>query len=140
VLRFVPPLEKGAFPFGGFALLEWSGLTFSLNTVVNTGIACGLLPGWPTLLLALRLIIIAALFFWLFRRPTQSVLPLWLIAAGAIGNVVDMIQYGYVIDFLHFRFFGWSFPIFNLADSLITIGAILLFFWPKPHPAPSLGK
>ncbi len=132
-LQWVPPLQIGSFPFGGIGIFEFLGVSFSLNMVVNTGIACGLFPGFPTLLLGLRVCIIAALFAFLFIRPSKSSAPLWLIAAGALGNVIDMIHYGHVIDFLHFRFFGWSFPIFNLADSMITIGAFLLFLWPKPR-------
>lgn len=134
-LRGIPALQGVEYPFGGIKVFDFSGLSFSLNTVVNTGIACGLFPQFPTLLLVLRLCIIAGLFFYLILRPVRFSLPLWLIAAGALGNVVDMISYGYVVDFLHFRFWGWSFPIFNLADSLITIGAALLFLWPKSRAA-----
>lgn len=135
VLKWVPFLQSGVYPFGGVAIFDFSAISFSLNKVVNTGIACGLFQGFPALLLGLRLCIIAGLFAFLFLRPLKSPLPLWLIAAGALGNVVDMIFYGWVVDFLHFRFFGWSFPIFNLADSLITVGAALLLFWPKKASA-----
>lgn len=130
-LEWVPSLRNGNYPFGGIAIFDLPGISFSLNTVVNTGIACGLFPQFPSLLLALRLCIITGLFAYLLFRPVKSAWPLWLISVGALGNVIDMIIYGYVVDFLHFRFFDWSFPIFNLADCLITIGAVLLFLWPK---------
>ena len=49
-----------------------------------------------------------------------------LIICGGIGNLIDRVLYGYVIDYLSFTFFGYSFAVFNLADSLIVIGVILL--------------
>ena len=51
---------------------------------------------------------------------------LGLIAVGALGNIVDYSLYGHVIDFFHFTFWGYSFPVFNWADSYITVG---LFFF-----------
>ena len=51
---------------------------------------------------------------------------LTLILGGAIGNAVDRLIHGYVVDFLQFHWGGWAFPSFNVADSAITLGAILL--------------
>ncbi len=134
-LHWVPPLRGFSYPFGGIALFDLPGLSFSLNTVVNTGMAWGLFPEFSKLLLSLRLCIVAALIAFLVMRPARATFALWMIAAGALGNIIDMFWYGCVIDFLHFRFFGWSFPIFNLADSLITVGAAMLFLWPKSRAA-----
>jgi len=53
-------------------------------------------------------------------------LALTLILGGAIGNAVDRLIHGYVVDFLQFHWSGWAFPSFNVADSAITLGAILL--------------
>jgi signal peptidase II len=53
-------------------------------------------------------------------------LALTLILGGAIGNAVDRLIHGYVVDFLQFHWGGWAFPSFNVADSAITLGAILL--------------
>jgi len=53
-------------------------------------------------------------------------LALALILGGAIGNVIDRIVLGHVVDFLDFHFAGWHWPAFNLADSAITVGALLL--------------
>ena len=54
-------------------------------------------------------------------------LPLVLILSGAFGNLIDRVNLGYVIDFVHFYYKSWSWPAFNIADSAIFIGAGLLF-------------
>ena len=134
VLHWVPPLQSAAFPFGGIGILEnFCGISFSLNTVFNTGAAWGVFPGHFWILLSLRLGVVAALLIYLifYRRFQATHWPMWLIATGAAANIVDMFSYGHVIDFLHFRFFEWSFPIFNIADSCITIGVVLLLLWPN---------
>ncbi len=127
-LEMVPPLAPygRGYPFGGIGMFDCSGITFSLNTVVNTGAACGLFPGYPGLLFGVRLAIIAGLIAYLCfeRRSQKSLWPLWVVVTGALGNVVDYCLYGHVIDFLHFTFWGKSFPIFNFADSYITLGVI----------------
>ena len=72
----------------------------------------------------------AAVFIvWLLRAHAGQRLfsfALTLILGGAIGNVVDRLQHGYVVDFLDFHWAGWHFPAFNIADSGITVGALLL--------------
>ncbi|KQP43270.1 signal peptidase II [Pseudorhodoferax sp. Leaf274] len=72
----------------------------------------------------------AAVFIvWLLRAHAGQRLfsfALTLILGGAIGNVVDRLQHGYVVDFLDFHWAGWHFPAFNIADSGITVGAVLL--------------
>ncbi len=134
VLRWIPFLHGSIYPFGGIGIIKnFFGISFSLNTVFNTGAAWGVFPGHFWILLMLRLCVVAALLIYLlFMRPSQRPhWPLWLITTGAMGNIIDMFYYGHVIDFLHVRFFGWSFPIFNLADSCITIGVVLLLLWPN---------
>jgi signal peptidase II len=129
-VHYIPPLSGSSFPFGGVGLFDWFDISLSLNLAVNTGVAWGLFPGHPVLLLILRLCIIGGLFIY-FREKWASFFPFVLIFAGAIGNVIDLICYRYVIDFIHCQFFGWSFPIFNIADSCITIGALFLLFTPR---------
>ncbi|WP_326533263.1 signal peptidase II [Pseudorhodoferax sp.] len=72
----------------------------------------------------------AAVFIvWLLRAHAGQrlfSLALAMILGGAIGNVVDRLQHGYVVDFLDFHWAGWHFPAFNIADSGITVGAALL--------------
>ena len=74
--------------------------------------------------------ILAALFIvWMLRSHASQKLFAFAIACilgGAVGNVIDRVAYGYVVDFLQFHYAGWYFPSFNVADSAITIGAIAL--------------
>jgi len=130
-IRFIPALERGPFPFGGIGIFS-GDITFSLNYIVNTGAAWGSFSGYPGVLFVLRLCVIAALLVHLFRSEKPS-FSLGLVATGAIGNAIDYCLYGHVIDFFHFTFWGYSFPIFNVADSCITLGVMSLLFFPKPR-------
>jgi signal peptidase II len=125
-MHWVPYLSYGSYPFGGIGIFSFGGITFSLNYVVNTGAAWGMFAGHSGLLFALRTAIILALLFFVPKR-----IPIWLVVTGAVGNAIDYCLYGHVIDFLHFTFWGYSFPIFNIADSCITIGILSLIFMPK---------
>jgi len=69
------------------------------------------------------------LLVWLLRLPRRewvTALGLALILGGAIGNLIDRIQLGYVVDFIDVHFGGWHYPAFNVADSAITCGVVLL--------------
>jgi signal peptidase II len=72
----------------------------------------------------------AALFIvWMLRKHGGQRLFSWalaLILGGALGNVIDRLIHGYVVDFLQFHYAGWAFPSFNVADSAISIGAACL--------------
>ena len=71
------------------------------------------------------------LVWWLKRLPASNKVlcsAYALVLAGAIGNLYDRIAYGYVIDFLHVYYENWHFPVFNIADCAICIGAALLLF------------
>ena len=84
------------------------------------------MEGWLFSIIA----IVASLWIvWLLRRHSAQALfslALSLILGGALGNLIDRIAYGYVVDFLHFHWNEHYFPAFNLADSAITCGAFLL--------------
>ncbi len=106
---------------------------FNLVLTYNTGISLGMWPGdaaWkPWVLSALSLIIVAGLLVWL-RHQTRG-LPsaaIGLIVGGALGNVIDRWHAPGVIDFLDFHAFGWHWWAFNLADSAITTGVVVLIF------------
>ena len=105
---------------------------FNLVLVFNKGAAFSFLAGaagWQTpLLVAIALGAIAIVSWMLWRNPSRLLLDvgLSLILGGAIGNLIDRVAYGQVVDFLLFHVYGWSYPAFNVADSAITIGAGIL--------------
>jgi signal peptidase II len=92
----------------------------------NTGVAFSLLQGMPQLLTFTALAIVAgAIYFYVTQLPNRRLatqVTLGLILGGAFGNLIDRVRLGYVVDFIQV---GW-FPVFNLADSAITVGAALL--------------
>ncbi|MEI8308865.1 MAG: signal peptidase II [Chloroflexales bacterium] len=92
----------------------------------NTGVAFSLFQGMPQLLTVAGLMIVAgAIYFYATQLPNRRVsvqVILGLIMGGAFGNLIDRVRLGYVVDFIQV---GW-FPVFNLADSAITVGAALL--------------
>ena len=104
---------------------------FNLVLVWNPGISFGVFQSggeigrW--LLVALALAISILLVFWLrWEQRFWPKIAIWLILAGAIGNVADRIRFGAVVDFLDFHAFGYHWPAFNVADSVIVLGAAIL--------------
>lgn len=119
------------YPYGGIGIFRnIGGIEFSINHMTNTGAAWGLFGGHQLILIVLRIILIVSLIFYLFyfNQNRSWQLPLILIIAGALGNVIDFFIYGHVIDMFHFVFWGYDFPVFNVADSAISIGIASLFF------------
>ena len=91
----------------------------------NSGIAFGLFPGLPRLFTVVTVFsMLVVLYFYLTVQPRTRLLALGcaLILGGAVGNLIDRIQYGYVVDFINFGF--W--PAFNIADSSVSVGVALL--------------
>ncbi len=106
---------------------------FNLTYVHNTGAAFSFLSdagGWQRWLFAiLAASISVVLIIWLAKLKKHEVLlaaSLSLILGGAFGNLIDRIAYGYVIDFLDVYYQSWHWPAFNIADSAITLGVILM--------------
>ena len=106
---------------------------FSIVRAHNYGAAFGFLNnagGWQTLFFTtISVLVSVVLIIWLRQIATtqrQLSIALALVLGGAIGNLIDRLQYQYVVDFLFFYYDKWQFPAFNVADSAITIGAILL--------------
>lgn len=105
---------------------------FDLVLVFNPGAAFSFLAdhsGWQRwFFIVLALGVSAWLVLLLRRHAAQPLLALGvsLILGGAIGNVIDRIVYGAVVDFLYFHAGGYGFPAFNLADSAITLGVVLM--------------
>lgn len=105
----------------------------NLTLVYNAGAAFGFLSGgsgWQNFLFSAIAVVACVAIFVMLRglRPGDWVLAaaLTLILGGALGNLIDRLAHGYVIDFIDFHFGGWHFWTFNIADSAITIGAIAL--------------
>jgi signal peptidase II len=104
----------------------------NLVFVYNPGAAFSFLSeagGWQRpLLVAFALVAAAIVSVLLVRRPRERLLctGLALILGGALGNVIDRLRFGQVVDFLDFHAAGWHWPAFNVADSAITVGALLL--------------
>jgi signal peptidase II len=105
---------------------------FNLVLAFNKGAAFSLLadaPGWQgPVLIAFALIAGAVVSVLMLRPGGRSIYyaGLALILGGALGNLVDRLRFGHVVDFLDFHAFGWHWPAFNVADSAICIGAALL--------------
>jgi signal peptidase II len=94
-------------------------LVFCMMQVVGS---VGFLPPLPV-------VVSTGLTIWLVKLDHKAkflALAIALLLGGAIGNVYDRISYGYVIDFIHVYYQTWHFPIFNVADCAITVGAIML--------------
>lgn len=110
---------------------------FNLTLAYNTGAAFSFLhdaSGWQNIFFCLLAGAASiAILIWLARHAAREFwLPnfaLSMIMGGAIGNVIDRLQYGYVIDFLDFHWRGWHFAIFNTADSAIFLGAVLMILY-----------
>lgn len=103
---------------------------FSITKVFNRGASFSMLIGYRLLFILIGIITIVILFKYLnnFKMNNRNILAFSLLIGGIIGNLIDRVIYGYVIDFLDFNIFGFDAPIFNIADTCICIGAFLLFY------------
>ena len=105
---------------------------FSIVRVHNSGAAFSFLAnagGWQRWFFTGIGIAAAIFIVWMLKsHPGQKLFSFALacILGGAIGNVIDRTLYGYVVDFLSFHYSGWHFPVFNIADAAISIGATCL--------------
>ncbi len=115
---------------------------FNLVLAHNTGAAFSFLNdagGMQRWLFSIIAIAASAWIVWLLRKHRAQLLFSWalsMILGGALGNLIDRITYGYVVDFMDFHWGIYHFPAFNLADSAITCGAFLLIldsFKEKKH-------
>jgi len=111
--------------------VEVIGSLFNIIYIRNPGAAFGILGGWRgarTLLLTLVPIAALAVIIYLYRKSTDrfAAVALSLIAGGAAGNLIDRLRFGEVIDFLDFSLAGYHWPAFNVADSAITVGVVLM--------------
>ena len=103
----------------------------NLTMVWNQGVTFGLLhqdgPEGAWILTGIALLVVAALVVWMHRAERALVaLAIGVIAGGAVGNVIDRIRFGAVVDFIHAHAFGWSWYVFNVADAAIVCGVAVL--------------
>jgi len=101
------------------------GEVIRLTRVHNVGGAFGIFPGSGELFMAVSGVVAIVLLVLLLTRRVQGVLPrigMAVVLAGAVGNLIDRIAFGYVLDFFEIR----GFPVFNVADACITVGAGLI--------------
>jgi signal peptidase II len=106
---------------------------FNWTLAHNYGVAFSILndgPGWQRYGLSAFALVVSAVFtVWLLRLPRHerwSAAGLALVVGGAIGNVIDRLRLGYVVDFIELYWKSWHWPAFNVADSAICIGAAVL--------------
>lgn len=113
------------YPYGGIAIFRnFFGIDFSIVHAINQGAAWSILSNYQSFLMVVRFVLVIGLiiYFFCYNRSRSWIIPLTLVIAGALGNIIDYFLYHHVIDFLHFSFWGYDFPVFNLADCSIFIG------------------
>lgn len=101
---------------------------FKFSCIKNTGISFGLLSGYRIIIILLTLLIVGFLLYELIKSKKNNKLffiSSILIIGGALGNLIDRVFRGYVVDFISFTLFNKEMAIFNVADILITFGIIL---------------
>lgn len=105
----------------------------NLTLSYNTGAAFSFLgdaSGWQRWLFSgFAAVISVVVVIWLYRLPPWERWMTWglsLLLGGAVGNLLDRLLYGHVIDFIHVYYGQWSYPIFNIADSAISVGAVMI--------------
>jgi len=122
VTRFLDLYERvEVLPVLDFTLLHNTGAAFSILAGAS---------GWQRwFFIVLAVAVSLALVIWLWRLPRGDrliAIALALVLGGALGNLIDRVRHGYVVDFIHAHWGAAYFPAFNIADSAITVGAALL--------------
>lgn len=125
--RTLPVMNRDAlwYPYGGVGVFKnFFGIEFSISHQINYGAAWGTFAEYQIHLLYLRVALIFGLLIYaiFFNKHEGWRIPLALIIAGALGNVIDYFIYGHVVDMIHFVLWGFDFPVFNIADTAIFLG------------------
>lgn len=100
---------------------------FYLTNVHNEGAAFSIMYGLRYILIAISIAFLVFIIYYMYKKKKYNI-EFALIIGGLIGNLIDRIVFGYVIDYIGVIIFKYYFPIFNIADALIVIGAIILLF------------
>lgn len=120
-LKHLMRSEIAIAPFLNFALAFNTGAAFSFLSDAG---------GWQNLFFVGVAAVVSIIILFMIRRlganDLQVAVALMLVLGGAVGNVIDRVRFGYVVDFIDVYYQSWHWPTFNIADSAITIGAILL--------------
>lgn len=128
------------------AYVIWDGV-FELHYLENSGAAFGMLQNQKVLFVSIAAFILIIIGYVLFKLPRNKhyamlEMLLVLIASGAVGNMIDRVQFNYVVDFFYFKLI--DFPIFNVADIYVSVScvllAILVIFFYKDEDFEFLGK
>ena len=128
------------------AYVIWDGV-FELHYLENSGAAFGMLQNQKILFVSIAAVILVIIGYVLVKLPRNRHFvfleaPLVLIASGAVGNMIDRVQFNYVVDFFYFKLI--DFPIFNVADIYVSVScvllAILVLFFYKDEDFDFLGK
>lgn len=101
---------------------------FQITYAKNTGVAFSILEGKQIFIIIMTLIVLGIIIKYIKDLATTKydIISYALVIGGALGNLLDRVIYGYVIDFLDFQIFNYNFPIFNVADIGIVVGIFLL--------------
>ena len=100
---------------------------FNITYVQNKGAGFSILQGQMTFFYIITIIALILLSYLLYKSKDKiSIIAYLFMIGGAIGNFIDRLLLGYVVDFLDFYIFNYNYPVFNIADSFLTIGVILL--------------
>ena len=130
-------------------------LGFNLTYVENTGAAFGMFRNVSLELFGLQIdgvfllgilsaLVSLGLLIYLLARGKQLPLlgrtALWIVLAGAVGNMIDRFAHHFVVDFIHFQLSWFNFPVFNVADICVVVGAGLLFVWGLQGDQPATSR
>ena len=102
---------------------------FNITYVRNTGAAWSILSGNVLLLIMISIIALGVIYYYLIKDKELKkihIVSYSMLIGGIIGNLIDRVVHGYVIDYLDFKIFNYNFPIFNIADILIVISIIII--------------
>ena len=120
-------LEVVMPPSGGIALTGFFNIVLTYNTGVSFGLFQGEAACQPYFLIAVNFAVSAALLLWLRKQDGRLLgWAVGLVVGGAIGNAIDRFHQPGVVDFLDFHLAGWHWPAFNVADSAIVCGVLLI--------------
>lgn len=130
---FLAHIGEGNYPQGMFRKIEVLPV-LDITLMVNTGAAFSILAdagGWQRwFFVILAVVVIGFILYWMRKLPAVGhnfvAIGLALVLGGAFGNLVDRAAYGWVIDFIHLHWQDWYWPAFNIADTAITVGAVIL--------------